>query len=256
MGDIARCSIGKPNAFHNEQLLYDLFGVNAELLIDHAWGYEPCRIQDIKSYKPQNTSLGSGQVLHEPYTSQKARIIVQEMIDLLVLDLVDKNLVTNQIVLTIGYDIENLSNSQISENYQGEITTDFYGRKAPKHAHGTINLNQHTSSTKLIMKEALKLFDRIINPNLLVRRVNISFNHILYEYQVTNQLHYEQLDLFTNYNDEKQVDQEFLDKEKNLQKAILSIKKKYGKSSVLKGMNLQEGATTKDRNNQIGGHKA
>ena len=171
MGDIARCSIGKPNAFHNEQLLYDLFGVNAELLIDHAWGYEPCRIQDIKSYKPQNTSLGSGQVLHEPYTSQKARIIVQEMIDLLVLDLVDKNLVTNQIVLTIGYDIENLSNSQISENYQGEITTDFYGRKAPKHAHGTINLKKHTSSTKIIMNAVEELYERIINKNLLVRRV-------------------------------------------------------------------------------------
>ena len=256
MGDVARCSIGDFKDYYNEDLLYKLFGINAELLIDHAWGYEPCRISDIKSYQPQNTSLGSGQVLHEPYTYEKARIIVQEMIDLLVLDLVDKHLVTNQIVLTIGYDIENLTNPEISEQYQGEITVDFYGRKAPKHAHGTANLNRHTSSTKLIMEAVLALFDRIVDPSLLVRRVNVSANHVLYEHQVVNKQYHEQLNLFENYEEKKQVDDSFLEKEKNLQKAILDIKKKYGKSAVLKGMNLQEGATTKDRNEQIGGHKA
>lgn len=256
MGDVARCSIGDFKDYYNEDLLYKLFGINAELLIDHAWGYEPCRISDIKSYQPQNTSVGSGQVLHEPYTYEKARIIVQEMIDLLVLDLVDKHVVTNQIVLTVGYDIENLTNPDISEQYQGEITVDFYGRKAPKHAHGTANLSRHTSSTKLIMEAVLALFDRIVDPNLLVRRVNVSANHIMYEHQVVNKQYHEQLNLFENYEEKKQVDDTFLQKEKNLQKAILDIKKKYGKSAVLKGMNLQEGATTKDRNEQIGGHKA
>lgn len=256
MGDVARCSIGDFKDYYNEDLLYKLFGINAELLIDHAWGYEPCRISDIKSYQPQNTSIGSGQVLHEPYTYEKARIIVQEMIDLLVLDLVDKHVVTNQIVLTVGYDIENLTNPDISEQYQGEITVDFYGRKAPKHAHGTANLSRHTSSTKLIMEAVLALFDRIVDPNLLVRRVNVSANHIMYEHQAVNKQYHEQLNLFENYEEKKQVDDTFLQKEKNLQKAILDIKKKYGKSAVLKGMNLQEGATTKDRNEQIGGHKA
>ena len=256
MGDVARCSIGDKKQFYNEDLLYQLFGINAELLIDHAWGYEPCTIQDIKSYQPQNNSLGSGQVLHEPYSANKARLIVKEMLDLLVLDLVNKKLTTNQIVLTIGYDIENLTNPDIASKYKGEVTMDFYGRQAPKHAHGTANLTHHTSSHQLIEKAVLQLFDRIINPDLLVRRVNISANRILPEHQVSHQQRYEQLDLFSSEKPTRQVDEQSLEKEKNLQKAILDIKKKYGKSSVMKGMNLEEGATTLDRNEQIGGHKA
>ena len=259
MGDIARCSLGKDNDYHNEGLLYKLFGVNAELLIDHAWGYEPCTIQDIKSYKPSNNSLGSGQVLHEPYTNQKARLIVQEMIDLLVLDLVDKQLVTDQIVLTVGYDIENLTNEVIANNYMGEITTDYYGRQVPKHAHGTANIGKYTSSTKLIMEAVLNLYDQITNKSLLVRRINLSANHIQNESTISQQTTYQQLDLFTNYEEiekKEEAQKKELEKEKKLQRAVLEIKKKHGKNSLLKGMNLEEGATTKDRNNQIGGHKA
>lgn len=257
MGDVARCSIGKETDFYNEELLYKLFGVNAELLIDHAWGYEPVTIDYIKSYKPQNNSLTSGQVLHEPYTYQKARIIVQEMLDLLSLDLVDKQLVTNQIVLTVGYDIENLVNENIS--YQGEVVTDFYGRKIPKHAHGTANLKQHTASTKLITEATLALYDRIVNKKLFVRRINISANHVVPENTITIKKTHDQLDLFTNYEElEKQEQEEAiaLEKEKNLQKAILGIKKRYGKNAILKGTNFEEGATTIERNDTIGGHKA
>ena len=257
MGDVARCSIGEFTDYYNEDLLYKLFGVNAELLIDHAWGYEPCTIKDIKSYKPQNNSLGSGQVLHEPYTYEKARLIVAEMIDLLVLDLVDKRLVTDQIVLTVGYDIDNLTSGNVE--YSGDITVDFYGRKVPKHAHGTVNIGYHTSSTKVIMENVLKLYDRIVNKKLLVRRVNLSANHIVDESIVSKQIAYDQLSLFVDYDSlEKKQQKESinLEKEKNLQKAIIDIKKKFGKNSVLKGMNLEEGATTKDRNEQIGGHKA
>lgn len=257
MGDVARCSIGKETDFYNEELLYKLFGVNAELLIDHAWGYEPVTIDYIKAYKPQNNSLTSGQVLHEPYTYQKARIIVQEMLDLLSLDLVDKQLVTNQIVLTVGYDIENLVNENIS--YQGEVVTDFYGRKIPKHAHGTANLKQHTASTKLITEATLALYDRIVNKKLFVRRINISANHVVPENTITIKKTHDQLDLFTNYEElEKQEQEEAiaLEKEKNLQKAILGIKKRYGKNAILKGTNFEEGATTIERNDTIGGHKA
>lgn len=257
MGDVARCSIGEFTDYYNEDLLYKLFGVNAELLIDHAWGYEPCTIKDIKSYKPQNNSLGSGQVLHEPYTYEKARLIVAEMIDLLVLDLVDKRLVTDQIVLTVGYDIDNLTSGNVE--YSGDITVDFYGRKVPKHAHGTVNIGYHTSSTKIIMENVLKLYDRIVNKKLLVRRVNLSANHIVDESIVSKQIAYDQLSLFVDYDalEKKQQKESInLEKEKNLQKAIIDIKKKFGKNSVLKGMNLEEGATTKDRNEQIGGHKA
>ena len=257
MGDVARCSKGKANDFHNEELLYKLFGINAQLLIDHAWGWEPCTIQHIKAYKPENNSLGSGQVLHEPYTYQKARVIVQEMMDLLILDLVDKQLVTNQVGLTIGYDIDNLTNDTIQ--YSGKITTDHYGRKIPKHAHGTANLKHHTSSTKQIMEATLQLYDRITNKNLWVRRVTISLNHVVNETTIKKQTNYDQLDLFTDYQAlEKQEQEEAiaLEKEKNLQKAILGIKKRYGKNAILKGTNFEEGATTIERNDQIGGHKA
>ena len=259
MGDIARCSLGKANEYHNEDLLYKLFGVNAELLIDHAWGWEPCTIADVKAYKPENNSIGSGQVLHCPYNFEKARIVVMEMTDLLVLDLVDKGLVTDQMVLTVGYDIENLNDLKTSQEYKGEVTIDYYGRRVPKHAHGTTNLSRKTSSTKLITKAVMELYDRIVNPKLLIRRVTLTANHVTDEKNAVEENAYEQMDLFSyyNFNEQKQQeDKEELEREKRLQKAVLDIKKRYGKNAILKGMNLQEGATTIDRNNQIGGHKA
>ena len=256
MGDIARCSLGKEDEYHNEDLLYKLFGVNAELLIDHAWGWEPCTIADVKAYKPESNSIGSGQVLHCPYDYDKARLIVMEMTDLLVLDLVEKGLVTDQIVLTIGYDIDNLTDST-KEVYEGEITIDYYGRKVPKHAHGTCNLTKKTSSTKLIMKEVMDLYDRIVNPKLYVRRVTITANHVMSETLALEENSYKQMNLFSNYDDViENENRKELEREKKMQKAVLSIKQKYGKNAILKGMNLQEGATTIERNNQIGGHKA
>lgn len=255
MGDVAKCSVGKPNEYYNEELLYKLFGVNAELLIDHAWGWEPCRISDIKSYKPSTNSISSGQVLHCPYNAKQARLIVHEMIDLLVLDLVEKGLVTNQIVLTIGYDIENLTNGEISKNYDGEVVFDRYGRKIPKHSHGTKNLDRYSSSTKLITDATLELYDRIINENLLVRRVNVCAAKLLTEEEAKKETGYVQLDIFADYGKIEEEKKEEA-REKDMQKAVLDIKKKFGKNAILKGMNLQEGATAKDRNEQIGGHKA
>ena len=257
MGDIARCSLGKDGAYYNEDLLYKLFGVNAELLIDHAWGYEPCTIAEIKSYKPETNSIGSGQVLQSPYTFEKAKLVVKEMTDLLVLDLVDKNLVTDQMVLTIGYDVENL---QGKSSYRGEVTTDHYGRKIPKHAHGTANLDRQTSSTKLIMDAVMELYDRIVNPDLLVRRINLTACKVVDEseakqYSVAG----EQLDIFTDYAElerKRTEEKAALQREKNMQKAVLELKKKYGKNIILKGMNLEEDATARERNAQIGGHKA
>ena len=255
MGDIARCSLGDEKDYYNEELLYKMFGVNAELLIDHAWGYESCTIKDVKAYKPQDKSIGSGQVLHEPYTYDRARLVVKEMIDLLALDLVDKNLVTDQIVLTVGYDIKNLT----KESYRGEIGTDRYGRKLPKHGHGTANLKFPTSSTKLVTEAVLKLYDRIIDSSLLIRRINISANHLVDSKSVENKEFHEQLDIFSysDINKEKiEKEKVKLEEEQQLQKAIIKIKKRFGKNSVLKGMDLEEDATTIDRNKQIGGHKA
>jgi DNA polymerase V len=245
MGDIAAVSQS------NEELLYRLFGVNAELLIDHAWGYEPCTIADIKAYKPTANSLGSGQVLHQPYPFEKARLIARKMTDLLVLDLVDKGLVTDQIVLTVGYDRENLENPEIRSSYHGAITTDPYGRPIPKHAHGTANLHRRTSSTRLITEAVMELFDRVVDPMLLVRRVNLTATHVLPESEAGSGAMV-QLDLFA---DTTQEDDD-LEREKRRQKAVISIQKKYGKNAILKGMNYLDGATTKDRNSQIGGHKA
>lgn len=259
MGDIARCSIGKHGDYYNEDLLYKLFGINAELLIDHAWGWEPCTISDIKAYRPGTNSIGSGQVLHCAYTFEKTRLVVREMTDLLALDLVDKRLVTDQIVLTVGYDIENLTNSKIKELYHGAITTDHYGRTIPKSAHGTANLGRQTSSAKLIIDAATGLFDRIVDKNLLVRRVYVTANHVVDESTVQKKEVSEQLDLFTDYADvqkKKEKEEAELAREKRMQKAMLEIKKKYGKNAILKGMNLEDGATTLDRNKQIGGHKA
>lgn len=259
MGDVARCSLGKDTDYYNEDLLYKLFGINAELLIDHAWGWEPATIAEIKAYRPEKNSLSTGQVLQCPYTAQKAKLIVREMTDLLVLDLVDKKLVTDQMVLTVGYDIESLTNPEIRRKYHGEVTTDRYGRHVPKHAHGTANLSCQTSSTKLIMKAVEELYDRIINPDLLVRRITVVASRVIPEREADQKEVFEQLDLFTDYQaleQEREQEKQELDKEKRIQKAILDIQKKYGKNAVLRGMNFEEGATTRERNGQIGGHKA
>ncbi|VDN47480.1 DNA polymerase V [Petrocella atlantisensis] len=259
MGDVARCSVGKSYERNNEELLYKLFGINAELLIDHAWGWEPCTLADIKAYKPRSNSISSGQVLQFPYAFEKAKLIVREMTDLLALDLVDKGLVTDQMVLTIGYDIENLLNPEIKKSYHGDVITDHYGRKIPKHAHGTVNLNRATSSTMLIMDAVMELYDRIADKNLLVRRVNLTANHVQEEKAIVKADAFEQLDLFTDYEAQQKKDAEdetALAREKRMQEAVIKIKKKYGKNAILKGMNLEEGATTASRNRQIGGHKA
>ena len=248
MGDIAKISV------ENEELLYKLFGVNAELLIDHAWGWEPCTLKEIKAYKPSSNSISSGQVLHCPYNYEKTKLIFKEMAELLSLDLVEKQLVTDQIVLDIGYDIDNLINPEISKDYKGEITLDRYGRKVPKHAHGTINLEHHTSSTKIIIDAVIKLYDRIINDKLLTRRLNITANNVINENEINKKNNYEQINLFQNQAKiEKQIKKEQL--EKNIQKAMISIKRKYGNNAVIKGMNLEEGGTTIQRNTQVGGHK-
>lgn len=259
MGDVARCSLGKPGDYYNEELLYKLFGINAELLIDHAWGWEPATIAEIKAYKPEKNSIGSGQVLQCAYTAEKAKLIVKEMADLLVLELVDKKLVTDQIVLTVGYDIDNMTDPAIRNKYHGEITTDRYGRKIPKHAHGTGNLPEYTSSTRMIMQAVEKLYDRIINRDLLVRRIYITAQRVIPERDIPAAPDYEQLDLFTDYaalEREKEQEKQNAEKEKRIQHAVLDIQKKFGKNAVLKGMNLEKGAMTRERNGQIGGHKA
>ena len=247
MGDVARQSV------RNEEVLYKLFGVNAELLIDHAWGWEPCTIGDIKAYKPESNSLGSGQVLHCAYTAEKARLVMREMADQLSLDLVDKGLVTNQIVLNVGYDIDNLTDPERSRAYKGEVTVDRYGRRIPKHAHGTGNLDRYTSSTREILRAATEVYDRVVDGNLLIRRLYLTACNVVPETSVPSQP--QQLDLFADYEKEAQ-DDAALERERRRQQAVLSIKKKYGKNAILKGMNLEEGATAKDRNSQIGGHKA
>lgn len=252
MGDIALCSI------KDENILYDLFGINAELIIDHAWGYEPTTIAHIKNYKPVGKSLGVGQVLHEPYDYEHGRLIVKEMIDGLSLDLVDKGITTNQLVLTIGYDIMNLSNPEIAKKYEGEVTIDFYGRLIPKHAHGTVNIRRYTASTRILTNAIIALYDSIVNPNLLIRRVNIAATR-LRDDTTKDQIKYQQLDLFSSPEELDQMllkEDEQIEKERRSQKAILELKKKFGKNAVMKGMNYQDKATMKDRNEQIGGHKA
>lgn len=253
MGDVARRSVT------DEWTLYKLFGINAELLIDHAWGWEPCTIAEIKAYRPSTNSISSGQVLHCPYSFEKAKLITREMADMLALDLVDKGLVTDQIVLTIGFDIENLRDPAIRGQYHGAVTTDHYGREVPKHAHGTGNLGRHTSSTKQIMEAASALFDSIVDKNLLIRRINVTANHVIEEAALPKEPEAEQLDLFTDYAEEearRKAEETELERERTMQLAMLTIKKRYGKNAILKGMNFEEGATAKDRNSQIGGHKA
>ena len=298
MGDIARCSLGTSSDYYNEDLLYKMFGVNAELLIDHAWGYEPCTLAEVKSYRPQRKSLVSGQVLQNAYTYEKTRIVVREMMELLALDLVDKGLLTNQIVLTVGYDIENLSDPERRKAYKGEITVDGYGREIPKHAHGTGNLPFSTSSTKLTTDCVLEVFDRVVDESLLTRRISITANNLVLESEYKRESEVasaesEQLSMFdmlaggddsqapervsskeaTAYSEQDKPnstmvaesilgstgndnDEDALEKEKQVQEAMLKIKKRFGKNAILKGTNLQEGATAKERNAQIGGHKA
>ena len=255
MGDIARCSIGKANDLYNENLLYRLFGVNAELLIDHAWGWEPCTMADIKSYRPAANSLGAGQVLQCPYPFDKALLVAQEMADQLVLDLLEKGLATDQIVLTVGYDIENLSDPARRQDYRGAVTTDFYGRRVPRHAHGTASLGGHTASAKRIIHAVTDLIRRIVDPHLLVRRITLTANHVIDERAAAGSACYEQLDLFTDPAAAPK-EQAALAREREMQRAVLALRRKYGKNAVLKGMNLQEGATAISRNGQIGGHKA
>lgn len=247
MGDVARCSLGKASELHNENLLYKLFGINAELLIDHAWGWEPCTIAQIKAYKPESNSLGSGQVLPCAYSFDKARLILREMVDLLSLDLVDKGLLTDQLVLTVGYDIDN-------RQYRGEISTDRYGRKIPKHAHGTQNLQKMTASTRQLTESAIALYDRIVDPSLLIRRMYICANHVLPETEVMKEAPMEQLNLFQDPASQE-AEEIALERERRMQEALLSIKRKYGKNAILKGMNLEEGATARERNGMTGGHK-
>lgn len=300
MGDIARCSLGTGSDYYNEDLLYKMFGVNAELLIDHAWGYEPCTLAEVKSYRPQRKSLVSGQVLQNAYTYEKTRIVVREMMELLALDLVDKGLLTNQIVLTVGYDIENLSDPERRKTYKGEITVDGYGREIPKHAHGTGNLPFSTASTKLTTDCVLEIFDRVVDKELLTRRISITANNLVLESEYKREsegvrAEPEQLSMFdmlagggapqetepapskdnssySELGEEKPRDsvvaestsgsaandksEDALEKEKQVQEAMLKIKKRFGKNAILKGTNLQEGATAKERNAQIGGHKA
>lgn len=298
MGDIARCSLGTSSDYYNEDLLYKMFGVNAELLIDHAWGYEPCTLAEVKSYRPQRKSLVSGQVLQNAYTYEKTRIVVREMMELLALDLVDKGLLTNQIVLTVGYDIENLSDPERRKAYKGEITVDGYGREVPKHAHGTGNLPFSTASTKLTTDCVLEVFDRVVDESLLTRRISITANNLVLESEYKRESEVasaesEQISMFdmlaggddsqapervsskeaTVYSEQDKPNstmvaesisgsaandksEDTLEKEKQVQEAMLKIKKRFGKNAILKGTNLQEGATAKERNAQIGGHKA
>lgn len=252
MGDIARCSLGEPFDRLNEDLLYKLFGVNAELLIDHAWGWEPCTIKEVKEYKPSTSSISSGQVLRCPYDFEKAKLIVREMADALSLDLAAKDLVTKQLVLTIGYDAENLTRQP---SYSGEIKLDRYGRKIPKHAHGTQNLEEYTFSSDIITGEMLKLYERITDKSLSIRRITVVAAGIIKESEIKSQIKYEQMDMFTDYA-AKEREEIAVQKEKRRQKAILKIKAKYGKNAIVKGTSLKDGATAMDRNAQIGGHKA
>ena len=249
MGDVARCSL------MDEERLYKEFGKNAVYLIDQAWGREPVDIPTIKAYKPESTSTSSGQVLTRPYTFDETRIIIMEMVDKLVLELVEKGLTTDQIVLMVGYDIENLTDPKRRAAYTGEITTDHYGRQVPKHARGTANMGKHTSSTKLITEKTLELFERIVNKKLLTRRLTITANHLLTEEEAKANAGAEQLTLFDMVEDieKKDADEE---KEKRMQKAILDIKNRFGPNAVMKGTSYQDAATGIERNESIGGHKA
>ena len=247
LGELARLSE------YNEDRLYRAFGINAELLIDHAWGWEPCTIEYIKKYRPENNSISTGQVLTRGYKHEEAAIIVREMADNLSLDLVSKGLVTGQIVLNIGY--ENFKNPEGLQNYQGQICVDHYGRLAPKYAHGSYNLSRITSSSRLIIEAALNLYEQITDPELEIRRLSIAATNVISEFKYAQTTHEEQLSFFVDYEKREQEEIE-LRKEKALQLASLQIKNKYGKNAILKGTNFLEGATARERNQQIGGHRS
>ncbi|MDD6302787.1 MAG: DNA methylase [Bacillales bacterium] len=258
MGDIALCSVGKNDDYYNEDLLYKEFGINAELLIDHAWGYEPCRMSDIKSYKPDNSSLSIGQVLLEPYSYDDGLIVLKEMIDNLALSLVEKKLMTNAIGIYIGYDSQSLLDQEVKKSYKGQIAKDFYGKNVPKPAQGHVNFEEYTSSSTLLTRYASALYEKIVNPNLKIRRVNVVASNVINENDVVSSSYF-QMSLFVDQEaleKRKKNDKKAQEKEKKAQETILSIKKKYGKNSILKGTNFFEKSTGKDRNEQIGGHKA
>ncbi len=258
MGDVALCSTGDKGEYYNEDLLYKLFGVNAELLIDHAWGWEPCTIEDAKSYQPKSSSLSVGQVLQEAYTAEKGRLIAKEMADSLSQDLVAKELVTDQVVLTVIYDVDNLLDPARKKEYKGPIGKDYYGRLVPKPAHGSENLDGYTSSSSSITKAVELLYDRIVDNKLLVRKIYVVMEHIVdRDVKVEQESQYKQLSLTDITESEEKAEKEQKElKELELQKAMLGVQKKYGRNVILKGMNLEEGATARDRNKQIGGHKA
>ena len=254
MGKVARLSV------QNDEVLYHMFGVNAELLIDHAWGWEPCTIEAVKAYRPETSSLSSGQVLTGPYTAKKARVVISEMAEGMALKLVSKQLMTDQMVLTVGYDVESLTRPEIRAKYHGEITNNYYGKPVPKHAHGTLNLDRYTSLSSVLMKAAVELFDKHVNADLLIRRLNITVTRLIPEHIAMQQDNVPlQLDLFTDYEalaKQKQAEKARTDKERRMQEVQLKIKQRFGKNAILRGLNFEEGATAKDRNNQIGGHKA
>ncbi len=258
MGDIALCSVGKNCDKYNEDLLYKTFGINAELLIDHAWGFEPTTIEMIKKYQPNGKSMGSGQVLKSPYNFKQARIIVREMIEQLALDMVDKNVVCNQLVLTLGYDHENFLLDE-SKKYIDKSSKDYLGRDIPRHGHGTVHLDRFYASSKIFSNEILKLYDKIVNEHLLIRRIYVTAVNIVPDSQVSKMPKYEQLNLFEDLRKKEEAEIKLtktLEKEKKAQKTILAIKRKYGKNAVIKVSNLQEESTAIERNKQIGGHKA
>jgi DNA polymerase V len=253
MGKVARMSE------KNEELLYNLFGVNAELLIDHAWGWEPCTMDVVKAYRPETSSFSSGQVLTEPYTFEKARVVIKEMADSMALKLVSEQLVTNQVTIYVGYDAENLKDGNIRTKYHGDIKANYYGKMVPKHAHGSTSLPFPTSSTQIITDAVTSLFDNNVNPILLIRRLNITVNNLKTEKEAAKNKRPQQLDLFCDYEKKEKEEMErkaTLDKEHRIQEAQISIKRRFGKNAILRGLNFQKGATTKERNNQIGGHKA
>ena len=258
MGDVARCSVGGENDLCNEELLYRLFGVNAELLIDHAWGYEPCTMDQIRKYRPESNSVSSGQVLMSPYSFAKAAVVVQEMADAMALDLVGKRMVTDQVTLTIGYDKESLADPEVRRKYRGSVSRDHYGRSIPKHAHGSEKLSSATSSGREITNAVMEIYRRTVDPDLLIRRITISLEHVFPENEAPD-TSYEQMDLFTDYQSlaaKKKEEKKEREKERRVQEAMLSIRERFGGNAVIRGLNLREGATGLERSKQIGGHKA
>ena len=254
---------------NGEELLYKLFGINAELLIDHAWGYEPCGIADAKAYTPGSKSIGNGQVLKEPYEFEKARTVLKEMADSVALDLVRKGMVCSQVVVSVGYDTSSLlyQGSRIvykstGKVYKGSVGTDHYGRPVPHHAHGSYNFDKvwgkHTSAGSEIIKGALEIFDSKVDKDLLIRRLNVTAAGVIPESEMTEEVAYTQLDLFTDYaaiEREKEAEKHRAERERRLQTAMLSIKDKFGKNAVLRGISFTEGATARERNTQVGGHR-